>query len=330
MKTLNRRALVLVVVTAAVATFLYVALSRSRTARDEAATAPASPTAPVNQQLLFRSTALGASYGRLALAPLSRPDAPVTALTLTCDRVHFAGGRGICLSADRGAATTYSAVLFDDEFAARQTLPLDGAPNRTRVSPDGRRGAVTFFAKGESYEAAAVLTRTLLLDMAAGKAIGELERFSISRDGAPLAAAVLGFRGVTFARDGNRFYASLRTRGNPQLVEGDVDARTARVIADDVECPSLSPDGRRIAFLRHLTEPRAVARLHVLNLATGEAIALAETRSVDDQVEWLDDRRVAYALPHGSGSSAIWAAAADGSGEPIMLRADAYSPTVVR
>ncbi len=102
------------------------------------------------------------------------------------------------------------------------------------------------------------------------------------------------------------------------------------MIADDVECPSLSPDERRIAFLRRVPNDRPVSRLHVLTLATGGVRPLAETRSVDDQVEWLDDGRILYALPHGSGSSAIWAVAADGTGEPVMMRADAYSPTVVR
>jgi hypothetical protein len=102
------------------------------------------------------------------------------------------------------------------------------------------------------------------------------------------------------------------------------------VIADDVECPSLSPDNRRIAFLRRGQDARPVPRPHVLDLATGAVTPLAETRSVDDQVEWLDDARIAYALPHGSGSAAVWTVPADGTGEPVMLRADAYSPVVVR
>jgi hypothetical protein len=333
MKKSTRRATFLVLLGVIAAGLAYAFFGRSSPVSDEApgrAAAPRSVIPPANQQLLFRSTALGPAYGRLSVTPLSNPDGPATPLALTCDRVHFGGGRGICLTAERGVVTTYGAVLLDDQFAMRHALPLEGAPNRTRVSPDGRRGAVTIFAKPESYEGAAVLTRTWIIDMAEGRIIGELERFSVTRDDAPLGPGILGFRGVTFAGDGNRFYATLRTRGGVQLVEGDVDARTARVIADDVECPSLSPDERRIAFLRHVPQARAVARLHVLDLDTGEVTALAEKRSVDDQVEWLDDARVAYALPQGSGSSAIWTVQADGSGEPVMLRGNAFSPAVVR
>jgi hypothetical protein len=333
MNSLTRRATFLVLIAVIAAALAYAFFGRARPGSDAPpgrAAAPRSAIPLEKQQLLFRSTALGPAYGRLAVTPLSAADGPAMDLALTCDRVHFAGGRGICLTAERGVVTTYSAVLFDDRFAARHTLQLDGAPNRTRVSPDGRRGAVTLFAKAEAYEGAAVLTRTLIIDMTAGTTIGELERFPVLREGTPAGPGTLGFRGVTFAADGNRFFATLRTREGPRLVEGDVDARTAHVIRDDVECPSLSPDERRIAFLRHIPEAQAIARLHVLDLDTGQVTALAETRSVDDQVEWLDNERVAYALPAGAGSSAIWSVPADGSGEPVRLRGNAFSPAVVR
>ena len=297
---------------------------------DRTANAPRGPVSAATQQLLFRTTALGPSYGHLGLASVTGAGGPAHDVALTCDRVHVGGGHGICLSADRGVVTTYSASLFDEGFTVRHTLALRGVPNRARVSPDGRRGAVSVFVKGESYEGAGALTRTSIIDMGAGQTIAELEAFTVTRDNMPFRSNDLGFRGVTFARDGNRFYATLRAGGAIHLVEGDVDARRARIIADDVECPSLSPDERRIAFLRRLPNDRSVSRLHVLTLATGDVRPLAETRSVDDQVEWLDDGRILYALPHGSGSSAIWAVAADGTGEPVMMRADAYSPTVVR
>ena len=35
----------------------------------------------------------------------------------------------------------------------------------------------------------------------------------------------------------------------------------------------------------------------VYDLASGEETVLADTRSVDDQVEWLDNSTVLYALP---------------------------------
>ena len=329
-----RRPLVIALLCALAAAGLgYAAFSRYRmpdNEPDRAAVAPRAGLPAADQQLLFRTTVLGPSYGHLVLAPLAGAAGPARDVGLTCDRVHFAGGHGICLSADRGVVTTYSAALFDKGFVVRHTLALRGVPSRARVAPDGRRGAVSVFVKAESYEGGATLTRTSIIDMAAGGTIAELEQFAVSRDGMPFRPADFGFRGVTFGRDGNRFYATLRARGATYLVQGDVDARTARVIADDVDCPSLSPDETRIAFLRRVPDDRPVSRLHVLTLATGAVTPIAEMRSVDDQVEWLDDGRILYGLPHGSGSSAIWAVASDGSGEPVMLRADAYSPTVVR
>ena len=48
---------------------------------------------------VFRSTTRGASYGRVAYAPIT--DLTHPAMTnLRCDRVDFAGGRGMCLALD--------------------------------------------------------------------------------------------------------------------------------------------------------------------------------------------------------------------------------------
>jgi hypothetical protein len=71
----------------------------------------------------------------------------------------------------------------------------------------------------------------------------------------------------------------------------------------------------------------------VLDLATQQEWLLAETRSVDDQVEWLDDASVLYALPDRTSRSAAmhaWAVLADGRGEPHPFVAHAYSPVVIR
>ena len=74
-------------------------------------------------------------------------------------------------------------------------------------------------------------------------------------------------------------------------------------------------------------------RLAVDDLATGKETLLAETRSVDDQVEWLDDSTVLYALPR-SGSEAtttdVWQVPADGTGSPSVYIPQASSPAVVR
>jgi hypothetical protein len=95
----------------------------------------------------------------------------------------------------------------------------------------------------------------------------------------------------------------------------------------------VSPDGTRIAF--KLKTGAGGADLPtwqpaVLDLATLKDHPLAETRSVDDQIEWLDNSTVAYAVDTGIGAPSIYSAAADGAGTPALLVADADSPSVSR
>lgn len=328
----SRRALVIVLLCGAVAGLGYLAVSRSGAPvvepPGEVATPPERPAA--GQQLLFRITALGPGYGHLGLVPLADPTAPVRQIALVCERVHAANGHGICLSADRGAVTTYSATLFDADFQVQHTLPLRGAPRRARVSPDGRRGAITVIATGDSFEGGGASMRTSIIDMATGMTIEQLETFTVDKGVASFQPAGVSFQAVTFPREGDRFYAALQAGGRTHLVEGDLGARTARIIVEDADNPSMSPDDRRIAFTRRVANAGPGMRLHVLTLEGRQVTPLAEMQAVDDQVEWMADGRILYALPHGSGSSAVWSVASDGTGQPALVRADAYSPTVAR
>jgi hypothetical protein len=60
----------------------------------------------------------------------------------------------------------------------------------------------------------------------------------------------------------------------------------------------------------------------------------AESRSVDDQVEWLDDGHILYGLPDdpGGGFSVtnIWMLGIDAGGPPRVFIHQAWSPSVVR
>jgi hypothetical protein len=58
---------------------------------------------------------------------------------------------------------------------------------------------------------------------------------------------------------------------------------------------------------------------------------MAETRNVDDQVEWLDNSTVLYGVPRaspGSGATDTYAVPADGSGAPKLFIPGAWSPSV--
>ncbi len=215
--------------------------------------------------------------------------------------------------------------MFGRDLAVAGRIRVGGmGSSRARVSPDGRLGSVTVFVAGHSYAEGGFSTKTTLIDMRARKALADLEDFTVLRDGARLDSPDFNFWGVTFDREPNRFFATLATRGRTFLVEGDVRARTLRVRHENVECPSLSPDGTRIAY-RKLVGDAGAWRLHVLDLATMRETPLAETRPIDDQVEWLDDRQVLYGVDGG-----VWSALADGSGAPRRLLADALSPAVLR
>ena len=95
-------------------------------------------------------------------------------------------------------------MLFDANFRSRAHLPLIGLPIRTRVSPDFRWGAATVFVTGESY-AGDFTTRTTIIDLTRGEAIGDLEQFTTERDGKPFKAVDFNFWGVTFFANGDRF-----------------------------------------------------------------------------------------------------------------------------
>jgi len=241
---------------------------------------------------------------------------------LACERVYFAAGRGICMGV-APSGVEYTASTFDSKLQRQHTMTLTGLPSRARVSSDGRYGAMTVFVTGDSYLSSptAFSTRTTILDMASGKQLGQLEQFGVSKDGAPFDAVDFNFWGITFdPSDSDHFYATLGTGGVHYLVEGSVSDKSMTVLRDGVECPSLSPDGRQIAYKSRIGD-EARWRLRVLDVATLEDHAVAEERSIDDQVEWLDDDTLVY-----SDGDNVYTAPADGSGASAVLVHDATSP----
>ena len=175
-------------------------------------------------------------------------------------------------------------------------------------------------------------TRTRLVSTASGKTLADLEEFDAWRDGARFSAVDFNYWGVTFSRDPSRFYATLGTAGHTYLVEGAVDDRRVTVVTDGVECPSLSPDGQRIAFKKKTGGP-GIWRPAVLDLRSKSELVLPETNGVDDQIEWLDDAHILYAIRDLTTTprrANIWMLAADGSRPPELFLADAESPAVVR
>lgn len=283
---------------------------------------------PARPYLMVRSTASDDTWRRLLLVPLEAPAGAGYATALACERAYFAGNRGVCL-VEEGIVTRYYADVFDEHFTRLHRLPLTGLPSRTRVSADGRRAGITVFEHGHSYAEAGFSTRTTIVDTVAGRVLGDLEQFTIWRDGKRFHAVDFNFWGVTFAQESNRFFVTLASGGIKYLIEGNVDAREGRVLRTGVECPSLSPDNTQIAY-KHMVGRAGMWQLRVYDLQTGADTALTrETRSVDDQVDWLDTDHVMYHIT-GSRGADIWVLRTDGTEPPKILRQYAYSPAVVR
>jgi hypothetical protein len=241
-----------------------------------------------------------------------------------CLRYYQAGGSALCLTVAR-SGVDFRAKILDGSGRVRHELTLTGLPSRARVAPDGRLGSMTTFVSGDSYASPGTFsTRTTILDLVDGKPIADLEKFKVTRDGETIHSQDFNFWGVTFARDSDEIYATLATGGHHYLVHGRVSTRSFEVLRDNVECPSLSPDGTRIAYKRRDGKPWHW-RLHVLDLRTGADVALSERRPIDDQAEWLDNRRVLYGL-----GVDVWVAPADGSGAPQRFLANAASPSTQR
>jgi hypothetical protein len=271
--------------------------------------------------------------GFVQVRALDAPDEQSLVTSLRCMRMHFSGGAGICLhnTASLWLTSAVSVTLFNESMQPLYAQHVDGYASRARVAPDGRYAAYTVFVSGHSYNDANFSTATHILEVATGADLGNLESFTVWRDGKIIDEIDFNFWGVTFAKDSNRFYATLSGGGVPSLVEGDIAARRMVVLRDGVECPSLSPDNRRIAFKK--ARGQGEWQLTVLDLATMQETPLAEPRSVDDQVEWLDDATILYQQIEYDSTQNAWISVmsipADGSGAPAVFASRAGSPAVV-
>lgn len=268
--------------------------------------------------------------GRIAVVSRAEPGGKRDVTNTRCSRVYFAAGSGICL-AERGAlAIDNVGQILDSKLQVTGEIQAGGIPSRARVNASGRMAAMTLFVSGDNYAGSAFSTRTFLVDTATKRLMDNMEGYAFVKDGKTFINADFNVWGVTFTSDPNVFYATLGTGNSHFLVRGDISKRSTTVIDDGVECPSLSPDGTRVAFKSRNADDHSW-RLAVLDLATmTHRYVSSETRNFDDQAEWLDNNTLIYGVPADAFRHDIWAVPADGSSAPRLLIPHAFSPTVVR
>lgn len=319
----------------------YLGLTAASQSRAPRAPAPPAAAARIVAQphLYYLSSGDGGQSGLVTVAAIDDPEHDRYETPLRCQRMYVAEGTGLCLGTDQGTlGASRGAYAFDSSFRVGASYQVSGIPSRVRLSRDASRGAMTVFVTGDGYTNA-FSTRTTIVGVTRKEPALPLEQLAVTKDGRPFKAADFNFWGVTFAAGGDRFYATLATGGTTYLITGTVSSRKAQVLTENVECPSLSPDGSRIVYKKRVAFGNSGWRLYVLDLATMTERPLAsETRSVDDQVEWLDGGHVLYSVPvPGTGLGAqttlgvdIWEASVDGAEPARLLVHDAFSPSVAR
>lgn len=283
--------------------------------------------------VMFRNTAPGQGYGQAATVPLALPAGERALSGRACYRVYATRTLVSCLAISNGVPTTFEAAAYGSGFEPVTSWVLGGVPSRTRISPDGSLVATTVFVSGHSYDSSGLSTETVIHGVD-GTDHGNLEEFALMSGGTRITAPDRNFWGVTFVPGHPEdFYATAASGDNIWLVRGSLNDRTLTVVASGVECPSISPDGTRIAFKKSVTGTLLGHRnAAVLELSTGKVTILAEERNLDDQIEWLDNSTLVYGIPRDDSGrdSDIWSLSTDPGEAPRLLIEHAWSPAVVR
>ncbi|WP_158881488.1 hypothetical protein [Amycolatopsis anabasis] len=296
------------------------------TASRQAGVADAKP--PATGDLMFVDLADG--QDRVETTRVERPDGPRGATGLRCQRVYRSAGTTVCLRL-AGPGPSYEAAVLAADGGARRTVALPGIPSRARISGSGQVVSWTSFVTGDSYSTpGGFSTRTGALDLRTGELAESLEHFTATLEGSAYRSADINYWGVTVAADDRTFYATLASGGRTWLVRGDLAAKTVEGLRQNAECPSLSPDGTKVAYKKRLNR-LGVWQLAVYDLKTGEERVLPETTGIDDQAAWLDEHNLAYAATAGGQQkSSVFFVPADGSAPARMVIPNAASPVPVR
>ena len=305
------------------------------TATDTAATDPAL----LPGDLLVVQRIPGDAYGTLAVIEPDGTRRPVEGLEdERCDRVHAGGGVLVCLRSDAsiGMPAAGTATIRSLDEPARPEIDWfpTGLPSRARVAPDGSRFAVTSFVTGHSYLAVGEFsTETVVSTPRLGPDTLWDDAIEVRPSSERYRAVDGNWWGVTFIPgQPDAVYATYGSGGVAEVLRIDAATGVATPELPRGSCPSVSPDGRYVVFKRPVEGAPAPRSLIVRDLRSGEEWELGETRYVDDQVEWLDEDTVVYAVNRDDATlvqpvADVWAVDIDPGAVPSVLVPYAASPT---
>ncbi len=251
-------------------------------------------------------------------------------LPLQCERAHLGADMLACLHMQPGQGLKLE--LADRKGNVRQTLsfPNISLASRVRVARDGSLIGLTGFSAGHSYSSADFSTRTYLVDGRQRRLLADVSSFRVIESAQlKLPARRFNVWGVSFDPNAaQKFVVTVGAGNGVWLAAGDLQNKTLTLLKADVECPSFSPDGSRIAFKRR--NPAGGWWPAVYELASGREVVMQDSPNVDDQIEWLDSQTLVYEMAkrEGSSESDLMLRKADGRTAATVLRSLAGSPAV--
>jgi hypothetical protein len=283
---------------------------------------------PANIAMAFVSRVPGGDYGRVGYLDF---DGERVQTQLECARVDLNVWRGVCLSASSGISGSGQGLITDPALVPTTTFGLT-TPSRAAVSPSGSIVAWTGFTLGHSYlEPGEFATLTQLISIERRQAADLETSFSTYDADGLIRDADRNYWGVSFV-DEDRFFATVGFDGETAIVEGRISTSRLDVVFENATCPEVSPDGSTVVAKEQRGDH---FQLVAIDVATGSRRDLGERRSIDDQVEWLDEDTIVYAVPNpDEGTVAqpvfdIWVVDTEPGAEPRLVVPFADSPAVV-
>ncbi|MPM61119.1 hypothetical protein SDC9_107973 [bioreactor metagenome] len=247
-------------------------------------------------------------YQRVDQLVVSKRDHKVLSRAPTrfgCDRVYQANEQLWCFTRITPGKPRYytdpTGYLFDlkTDSIPKASFKVKGIVSRARIAKDGRFAAGTAFTTGHSYMGVGgthFSTATFIATLNEPRDAQNIQHWAVSHKGKAITSADLNLWGVTFdPANSDHFMVTVYFDGKPYLGEGNVSSKSIRVLKEGVECPSFSPDGKRIAY-KSRTGPTRWSPA-VMDLASGQSTVYSHINdSIDDQIEWIDNKNLVFQI----------------------------------